>query len=63
MSILPNLKDAVDEDALTKGLAEKVVPALGVVASRLLREAVDGLVGLTVTVSRKVSSDDPGQDR
>jgi hypothetical protein len=57
MGLLGNLKDVLNEaelaDTFTKGLAERVVPALGVVARALLRETLDGLVGLTVTVSRK----------
>jgi hypothetical protein len=53
VGLLGNLKDVIDEDALTKGLAEKVVPALGKVLKELVRETVDSVVGLTVTVGRK----------
>lgn len=57
MGLLGNLKDVLNEtelaDALTRGLAEKVVPSLGVVLKSLMTTAVDSVVGLTVTVSRK----------
>jgi hypothetical protein len=59
VGLLGNLKDVIDEDALTKGLAEKVVPALGKVLKELLAAAVDSVVGLTVTVGKKKPGDQP----
>lgn len=57
MGLLGNLKDVLNEtelaDALTKGMAERVVPALGKVLKELVVSAVDGVVGLTLTVGRK----------
>lgn len=57
MGLLGNLKDVLNEtelaDALTRGLAERVVPALGVVLKGIVTAAVESIVGLTVTVSRK----------
>ena len=60
MGLLGNLKDVLNEtelaDALTTGLAERVVPALGKVLKELVVSTVDGVVGLTVTVGRKEPS-------
>jgi hypothetical protein len=57
MGLLGNLKDVLNEtelaDAFTRGLAERVVPALGVVLKGLVTAAVDSVVGLTITVGRK----------